>query len=320
MVVVSHFDYDHWGGLIDLAGLVASRGRVEPIQLLYPRLPRPAQNVPVGALALMSLHTPGVERPQRVIDAWRAHGLLEARSMREGDWFEAVGRAWQVHWPPKVVGTDVTRAASAALEDLQALADDLRSQDYPALQESLERLHGWPSIPDDDRPRNPLQGDDDVFEGVWAPLGGDGDLFEGDGDARPLGAFVRAAAMGTIPDDPEVINTCRSLDRRLQRLNNYFSLVMDCGPEFAAFGDIEKGALRYLVRSGRLQSRYVALLAPHHGTHPVPAGFPVAEVCLMQDGPAHAQRHAKHLDTHVSAECVGTDRLGNQTVYFPCGI
>jgi hypothetical protein len=61
-----------------------------------------------------------------------------------------------------------------------------------------------------------------------------------------------------------------------------------------------------VVESGVLRRRYDLILAPHHGSHPVPPGFPSSRVCVSQAGPTHWRAWEDHLGSHEDSGCMTT--------------
>ena len=80
-----------------------------------------------------------------------------------------------------------------------------------------------------------------------------------------------AVGHDVVPED--LVSEFRAVSRKLAAANNDLSLVFhDLNGHCAFFGDASAAALEGVIP--RMRQNYRVILAPHHGTYPLPSGFP----------------------------------------------
>ena len=299
-MVVTHFDRDHWFGFRRVADLLDDPVSVE---LIYPRIPRideSATHLEAGYLALISTaHGTSGVRALDLVRRWERNGhTLSVKRVARGDNFEMACEDWEVLWPPRVVGPTISNAISNRLRELVEFADELADREYPALKNNLEEayevLEGrYPSIEDAQ----------DQYDSSFQSESHNDVIDDAPGSCHAL--EIRRDPNTDQKVFPDwAVKRARDLAKRLGKLNNYFSLVahkkVPSANDVLVTGDIEGSALNSLISDGRLRARYDLVLAPHHGTHEIPDGFPESDVCIAQLG---GKRHAdnwqkKHLPSH----------------------
>ena len=312
-VIISHFDADHWRGLLHLADAYGST-HVYPaghaIQFLYPALPPRAQRLPVGVFALISLRDNEPVSVVELVNRWNvaSGGRVRPRALHSGSRFVANDHEWVVRWPPRNLGGDLATRIQVWLADLDEIAHEMAQDGDPRLQDNLSQGYAaWVELVaggESDRAADrddPVQDPFDVIE--MPPEEEFGDDQSGSGDQ------YRGVK-------PELKRKLRRLAARMSLLDNLLSLVVEeVHGEFIGFGDIEGSALKALLAEGTLRRSYRVMLAPHHGTHETPAGFPAAALCISQNGYTHQGNFWKHRDTHTGSiwGCESTSARGTIT-------
>lgn len=323
-IVVTHFDADHYWGFLRLAEQMELRGlKFSRLLLVAPRPP----DVEMGytsrllALEMMSSGLPSLD----LADALRrvtADGQFTYRPVARRQRFTFETMDFDVHWPPAILPNDVTRQVRNAIRRFEDLAEVLRDRGISMLDDNLAvaRQGSWlsngdqtvgqrryednfpfedPDLPYDDREAGDIQfrhrdDHDHDHDGRVLPL-----------DIQPVG----------IPED--LAERFRTVRRAFSRANNNMSIVFDDEQaNLIVFGDAEPQVLRQLMRTNGLGNWYRVMLAPHHGTHRLPAGFNVgADLCVSQNGNRRHHLWDNHLSTHDQARgnCVST-KSGNHHV------
>jgi hypothetical protein len=314
-IIVTHFDADHWWGLRSLAPHFA-RARADisetaEVQVLFPRMPDVARRLPAATLALItSVGGTGV-RAMELLNAWEAVANVQRRALSRDDQFWASGELWHVHWPPAALPSAASRSVERALQDLEQLADNMAESGAPTLRKNLDEAYGSRDF------FSPEANDELRFED--SPSGERPSLVEdldfvGDDDDTPSGL---GGQHSLLADDLVIVpeqfrERFRDVARRVGRANNYLSLVFESdGGQLLVLGDIQGWALRVVTH--QLDNIYGMVLAPHHGTKPLPGDFPPVHLCVAQAGPEHFKLWKRHLPSHgrVHHRCMSTYQLGN---------
>ena len=322
-LVVTHFDSDHWHGLRELAPRWSGvhRGLRKPIQIVYPRLPEDVAQLPAGVLALISTAkgSSGV-RSVDLLRAWNDVADLSPTPVADGDVFFMGCDDWHVVWPPKRLPEDLQGSISRGLADLNDLAERMGNAGFPMLATNLEVAYGAEGVgfPSEPAPDGSLEAKPDSSADQYFRVEGILDALTGEtADHEHLDH-------GNIEIEPEVIPgkflpEMRSLAKRLGRLNNLLSLAFHnpshkYQPHTLVVGDLEGIPLRWLIEARKFDQRYDVVLAPHHGSHVVPQGFPSARVCVAQAGADHHSNWGRHRESHDDSSCV-TTYGSNVTIY-----
>ena len=317
-LVVTHFDADHWKGLRDLAPIWAESqpaGFQPDVNVVYPGLPPDVARLPSGSLALIS--TAAGSSGLRAMDlllAWESVTKVHKSPRVAGDLFRMGCDMWEVVWPPRILPSAISDAVEEGLDDLRDLANRMDSAGHPQLRRNLEEAYegsfGFPGKTD----RNPEDSVDGILDNQLHNFGIARDIdneidaahdsrwLEREGDV--LGEEDRAIPKAFAQET-------RALARRLGRMNNLLSLVFHnvtnrYQPKTLVLGDIEGAALQYLIYNRMLLEHYDLILAPHHGSHVVPAEFPSARVCVSQAGSRHQLKRANHVHSHLRSACLST--------------
>lgn len=314
-MIVTHFDTDHWWGLLRLAALMKNKGGLQhDLNLFYPGLPSGIDSrfVP-GVFALVSTVRNTPVNSTRLIEAWHGamKGSLRSKNLYRGDRFVANGHDWLVHWPPRKLSGSLARPIHDWLTELYDLAEEMAQNGYPLLRDNLtEAYDTWPNS----------------AESVYAADESNDEYVDVQYDLAATETHDVQDGFGTqdathVPK--HLRNRFKDLVTRMSPLDNSLSLVVeDCEADFITFGDIEKEALHALVTSSnepRLQRHYSVMLAPHHGSHEAPIGLPTACHCVSQNGEDLATLNARHMDTHMNrgGECISTWNEGNVVLSLP---
>ncbi|GIF77188.1 MBL fold metallo-hydrolase [Asanoa siamensis] len=307
-IVVTHFDADHYMGLVRMAESMLAMGeRFQSMELVYPTIP---SLTPRYALMFetLSMTRTGfrsldlVEALQQVTD-----GPLAFRAVSRGDIFQGAGHTWRVHWPPRVLGSGVTRQVQKAIAQFEDLATTLHERGDDTLSKNLERArHGlWTRLPVDLA--------DDLPAHRWPARETDDPSFadEEDWSAAPDEDDWRI----DVPDD--LRSDFRSAWQSFRRANNNMSVVCDeiVHRHLVAFGDAESPVMNAIVGDDALAGLYTVMLAPHHGTHALPRSIGVQAVyCISQNGSRLGRHWPKHQTTHRNGRPCHSTAAGNVAV------
>ena len=337
-IVVSHFDADHWTGLHQYA-IGKEPGKPfsgEPVQLVYPMLPRPVS----WLSALMSAFVT-VESGYASVSAldlkraWTDTGaIVTAQPMSAGQSFRGADQKWNVLWPPKELPRSWRTAAARILKEAGELAAKI-----PALDQAFKEAYGelWRS--DSDETTASPRGDEawsDARTRLEETGGYDDEQHEPDTEDEQDGeAFPSDADDDEIQDQlgGEMAPGLRELSEELaleyqkvrgdlQRMNNGLSLVIAAGQSVLTYGDAEKWALTRLASSGLLLRSYGLIVAPHHGTatltQKAARGFPRADVVVSQNGHERHNGYNKWYDRvpRTPFGSYSTHRDGNLTFWL----
>lgn len=304
-IVVSHFDLDHWMGLKAFATRQKLAAATMPVALYYPRFPKEARDAQKLYAAYVALQTANpVSNASSLKDAWDSYApKVNAESLYQGLHFNALGRRWNVLWPPPSLPLSVSKVFARAIEKGRALA-----QEYPALGREFERAfgHEWEILD---------EGDDDVWDlhsfgekmDVEMDLDLDSNSPDEQGDEEDAFDFEGA--------DPVLKKRLKENRADLQSLNNAMSLVIaDEHGMVLTMGDVEKWGLGRLLNSGELAAGYSVIFAPHHGTQSPPVRapkFPKAELVVVQNGEDHHDRFRADFIDSVAPHVRTTSRHGS---------
>lgn len=312
-IVVTHFDGDHWEGLRELAPLWAATVAGQPrvtVEIIYPSVPEVASRLPAGSLALISASSGTGVRATSLIAAWEAVADVVPTPVSQGARIDLAGAQHDVIWPPSVLPDSMGRGVQRALTDLEQIAGDLADQGFPGLRRNLEEAYptAFPRHDDDEVASVSISAptqDDVVRAGFDDYVPSDQEL-----DRVTPAHALDMLNVGLFPD--EYKQQVQELAKRLGEANNLLSLVFHDSEErrLVVFGDVERWALRECVKMTR--PWYRVALAPHHGTHRVPPGFPDTHICVSQAGSQHRAKWAQHTSTHVPlGNCVSTAERGH---------
>ncbi|WP_179266073.1 MBL fold metallo-hydrolase [Asanoa hainanensis] len=300
-IVVTHFDTDHYLGFVRLAERMRARGqRFRSMRLISPRIPEIAQEYVWRYLALASTVT-GI----RNLDL-----ALSLREVTDGPFryapaargldgaFVAGQHGYEVLWPLPVLPAGLVRQVQSAVTRFDQLADALAGSGNTSLRDNLEtaRAGGW------------LQTE---LQSNLMHLAGRSELdigeFDEDDDAYEDLA-LRDISQLNLPEDHS--EEFRGVWDAMRRANNNMSLVFENAEpgRLIVFGDAGAPVLSWLAKTGLSPAHVSLMLAPHHGTHRLPAGLQVtADLCVGQNGRKRGHLWPRHLATHPNpGHCVSS--------------
>ncbi|MEW1583950.1 MBL fold metallo-hydrolase [Micromonospora vinacea] len=314
-LVVTHFDADHWHGLRLLADNLHFAER-STLKLYYPRLPDRAPQIADATLALLVTSRFAGVRSLELATALEEVATVDRHPLARGSEFEACDRVWEVMWPPEQLSRALGERLERAVRLTEDLAEQLDRAGHPTLRRNLEEAYERPFPGGDNQPTREVASEL-ALQGRRAARGQA--ATEGRQPDRGMRASasgvhgLEAASAAVIPE--RFRGAFIDASKRLAAANNDLSLVFhDKGGSLAVFGDASRQVLRSALRGMRM--KYRAVLAPHHGTYPLPAGFPSAEVCIAQAGDRHVERWPKHVAGHRQPRsCINTAQVGTISVW-----
>jgi hypothetical protein len=309
-LVITHWDADHWEGLLALASRLPKTppGLSADLTIYSPAV---ATNAPPHlASTLASFIRAASPTGVDAIDlktAWqRLCPNVKVKPRAEGQVVPIAGRDHKVVWPPRTLDPVLEKRAHNLVKELREVA-----KHYPGLEEAMDEAYEPMFGPVDETDPNgnaempPLAATDDEWhyfsdetqstpgaqeDGAEEVADDDGEEFE-DEDAFwndiNAGWNVRVpTGSGRAPKPtPRILNPTkyeRKLIERARALQNDLSLVFHDEEQgsLLVYGDAPSGLVRSL--NLRLRNSYRVLLAPHHGTIKMPG--PSAWFCIAQCG------------------------------------
>ncbi|WP_091564839.1 MBL fold metallo-hydrolase [Arthrobacter sp. ok362] len=313
--VISHFDWDHWGGLKYLSKLSKVPQDLSSSTLYYPRMPK---LIPTGLLAMLGglggTGSAALDLHHSLKNLLRTGETLSLCPLTaESKPIELAGEKFEVIWPPREIGKSFSRRLHGAVEAVEDLAARLKEDGYPELQRNLDFGSLATEFLAD------LEINDDVDADSSQPAPKNNELESSFEDERGDDDYESAGERWSEQDDELTPPALLSLPlawhdeykkvlKRIRRANNDLSLVLasETGG-IVCFGDIGGPALREALIS--LKDRHFGvMLAPHHGTHPFPPGMPSSRWCIAQGGPDHGPQWKKihSAQPHKSHRCWNT--------------
>ncbi|MEU1687921.1 MBL fold metallo-hydrolase [Micromonospora sp. NPDC005707] len=302
-IVVTHFDADHYRGFVRLAERMRARGqRFESLRLISPRPPVVAPPFTAAYLA-MELTVTGFRSLDLSLDLERVteKGEFQYTPLARGNGFLAGERAYDVLWPPATLPSHLARGVRSAVSRFEQLAEQLTARGNNSLRDNFEaaRNGGW---------LKPRHGDPETWTLNNAQLidGEDlgEDMYENDHDDGGALDITRLNVPGELHD------AFRGVWNAMRRANNNMSLVFeDAEPgRLIVFGDAGPPVLRWLTNTDLHPAHYALMLAPHHGTHPLPLALQVtADLCVGQNGNRRVHLWSRHRSTHHNhGRCVSS--------------
>jgi hypothetical protein len=292
-IVVTHFDADHYRGFIRLAERMRARGqKFDSLRLISPRPPDVEPHFTAAYLAVERIVTGFRSLDLSVELAQVTSGPLRYTPLARGNGFLAGARGYDVLWPPAVLPPHVARQVQNAVIRFEELADELASRGNSSLRDNFEaaRKGGWLQPRQDDlqtRAKSLIRFIDESFSEDICE--------EGDIDGGSALDITRL----NVPND--LHETFQRVWNAMRRANNNMSLVFeDAEPgRLIAFGDAGSPVLRWLANNDLPPAHYALMLAPHHGTHPLPPALQLtADLCVGQNGSKRAHLWSRHRSTH----------------------
>ncbi|WP_377560575.1 MBL fold metallo-hydrolase [Micromonospora andamanensis] len=308
-ILVTHFDTDHYLGLVRLAERMHATGeRFRSLDLLFPAIPSLEYRTAYLAFAATVTGFRSLDLVRLLQQV--TEGRFTYRAVSRGDAFRAAGHEFRVHWPPHYLGSGIAAQVRTAVQKFESLANMLHERGDSILKDNLHRARSglWAAseVGIEDRTNAAYWGAEEAAE-----LGFD------DFPEPPLVADQDAWRID-FPDDLK--DDFRSAWNAFRRANNNMSVICDevNHRHLVAFGDAEPPVVREVTRTKALAELYAVMLAPHHGTHSLPSSFEVKAVyCVSQNGSKRGHLWHKHCETHKNGRpcystATGSLRVGLQ--------
>jgi hypothetical protein len=330
-MVVSHFDIDHWRGLATMARMRAAVGSLKELTLYYPVMPT---ELSPGMLAMMTLRqgtgVDALDLRTALRPIMQPGNHIEMRPLARGDKVDLAGATFRVLWPPARLDMVSQQWIHDTIIKIDDLANDLDREGHPSLRGNLALLRERPALTSDDIGDQQIAKLDArrMLGEEWRQSDID-DACPTSADEEPNGwidEWADAEVPRPLPQESRLfevptgfLSRFQHLTRRIRRANNDLSLVLaDEYGTLVCFGDAGMPVLTQIAED--LQTMYgkamrpFMMLAPHHGTHPVPANMPTADVCVSQAGRRHHRAWINHLTSHQNQDrCINTFEVGTST-------
>lgn len=315
-IVVTHFDTDHYRGLLHLASWMQKNQRkFRQLNLIAPRPPDVEPDFTSAYLALAGVKT-GVRNLDVAEALWKVteSGRFTYTPVFRGDpGFWAANSHYSVHWPPHNLPTGVVGDVRKAMSLYGDLAKKLKERGIPDLEDNMRvaREGRWLKPPD----RQEASGEIDEENIALEPFGED--VFDEEGDENIDFADLKDIV---IPND--LRGEFNKAWNAFRRANNNMSIVFDDDwrKRLVVFGDAGAPVLKWIALNMELTSRYKVMLAPHHGTHFLPREFATqAGVCISQNGTKRGRFWTRHRASHANFHSCRSTMSGNHHVYVEDG-
>lgn len=314
-IIVTHFDTDHYAGFLRLAERMSAMGSYfTKLRLIAPRPPEeePKYTAQYLALAMIVTGIRNLDLATALRKVTAEGGFSYIPVSRSLYWqFEAAGTRFTVHWPPVRLPARVAGEVRTAMRLYGDLSRELLAIDNNTLYNNLRRARRgeWPSL-------NPNNTDDSFGEAELQRRQDDIVDIDFEDDEEAISFLPKVEALD-IPD--ELKEQFELAWDSFRRANNNMSIVFDDGDRhiLTVFGDAGKSVLRWLTGNGDLAPQYAVMLAPHHGTQPLPRNFNVkASLCISQNGSRRGYLWTQHVNTHHNSNSCITTRSGNHHIYI----
>lgn len=295
-LVVTHFDADHWEGLLRIAPWV-THSVPSQIRVFFPAVPfYVADRLPGSLMAFITAAGPFGVQAMELSTAWSGLTLFTLCPLASGDSFWLAGRIHEVVWPPRHLDQRNTQRLNRLVQQIEAEADRLASEGHPQLRRSL--LETYRNGPFNRHP----------YDHAMTSPDSEGQRLEGIMRPEKWLGLPPDASVPAIPPEWARRPDFKRLVRRARAAQNDLSLVFH-DPEHASlvvFGDAPYRIVKQV--SGELNTQgYQVALAPHHGSQMVPGSTPTAETCISQNGSGLGPHWRHHRDSHFNNDnCVRT--------------
>ena len=307
-LVVTHFDADHWEGLLRVVDdAPVSSGSVPPdLRIFFPAVPLGVdRRLPAGLMALITTTGDYGVQALDLRAAWRKLTSVRLVPLAQGDSFSLAGRLHEVVWPPRRLDEGSSQRLSKLVQRIEEEAEQLAHDGYPRLQNSLREAYEGAQY--NQHPVDKEHAADDLPDlPISMPS-------SGEEPARPQGLRPDEMAGPAIPQEKARNPEFKNLVRRARAAQNDLSLVFHdpLQASLLVFGDAPASVVER-VRSDLRADGYQVALAPHHGTRQLQNGAPNAEACISQAGRGLRQYWPNHADSHLnSGDCLNTHDDGD---------
>lgn len=137
-LIVSQFDADYWAGLQLLGAEAAPSRLARAVRIAYARLPDRAPDSFAAEVALFATVNGTGVRSLDLVNTWRKKTEIKVLPLHRGMLFKAVGRQWQVLWPPRELYSEQLAALNGAARDVEQLAETLAVAGDSTFKDNLE--------------------------------------------------------------------------------------------------------------------------------------------------------------------------------------
>jgi hypothetical protein len=306
-LVVTHFDADHWEGLLRVvdSAPVTWDGVSPDLRIFFPAVPFGVDlRLPSTVMTFITTVGPSGVQALDLRRAWRTLTRAQLIPLARGDGFSLAGRLHEVVWPPRRLDSPFTQRLNRVVQDIEEFAERLADDGHPRLRESLRIYQNGAH---DRRPVRYGRSDKDLSD--WEqPALGDEEAYEETDGLLPQEVLEPAIPRDRVRD-PEF----RRLYRQAREAQNDLSLVFHdpVKASLLVFGDAPPRIVEY-VRRELSADGYQVALAPHHGSWPLLHSAPHAETCVSQGGEERRKHWEDHTRSHLNhGRCVHTHDEGN---------
>jgi Metallo-beta-lactamase superfamily len=306
-LVVTHFDADHWEGLLRVADSapVGSGDLPRDLRIFYPAVPFDVNlRLPAGIMALITAKGPFGVQALDLRAAWLRLTGVQLVPLARDDNFSLAGRLHEVVWPPRQLKEGATQRLNRLVQEIEDQAERLADNGYPQLQVSLREA--YENGPFNRHPRREERTNDpaDLMRAgleAWQ------------GDAEPQAFLLEGAINSAIPPDWARKPDFKNLVRRARAAQNDLSLIFHDAVQgsLLVFGDAPPHIVER-VHNDLRSDGYQVGLAPHHGSQRLLNSAPCAGTCVSQGGRLRWRHWQNHTSTHLNCgDCLNTFDSGD---------
>ena len=306
-LVVTHFDADHWEGLLHVVNRIPSDSCTVPPDLCiyFPAVPFYVNpRLPEGLMTFITAVGPYGVQPLDLRAAWRRVTRVHMRPVAKGDSFPLADRLHEVVWPPARLTGRATQRLNTLVQRIEEEAAQLARLGYPQLQNSLrEAYENGPYN------RHPARDDGPSYDIPEFEL----PAFAANEYQETQSSLSGNSTDTVIPKERARSREFRNLVKRARAAQNDLSLVFHdpARASLLVFGDAPAAVVERVCPDLRADGYQVAL-APHHGSRQLWSGAPNAETCISQYGTGLRQFWPNHTGSHFnSGNCINTYDSGD---------
>jgi glyoxylase-like metal-dependent hydrolase (beta-lactamase superfamily II) len=135
-LVVTHFDADHWEGLLRVVdhAPVGSGGVPPHLKVFFPAVAFGAdRRLPAALMAFITATGPYGVQALDLRAAWRRLTSVQLVPLVQGDSFSLAGRLHEVAWPPRRLEERITQRLNKLVQRIEDEAEQLARDGYPQL-------------------------------------------------------------------------------------------------------------------------------------------------------------------------------------------
>lgn len=301
-LVVTHFDADHWEGLLRVADSApVAIGDLPPyLRIFYPAVPFGVnRRLPAAIMALITTRGPFGVQALELRAAWRSLTRVQLVPLARDSSFSLAGRLHEVVWPPPQFEDAATGRLNQLVQQIEDEAENLANDGYPRLQQSLREAY-------ENSPFNRHPVRDERANEFPGSMHREFDAEQR--DKEPQYSLPDDALAPAIPPERAKSPDFRNLVRRAREAQNELSLIFHDAMQgsLLVFGDAPPHIVER-VRCDLRSDGYQVALAPHHGSQPLLNSAPSAETCVSQGGRMRWRHWQNHTSTHLNCgDCIHT--------------